>query len=86
MPYSDHETHGTSTTYEASFAPTYLRPYPRAMDGGVNLAEQRAREKQESREKDELALQSGKISREELARENGAFAFPRDRVRILVLK
>jgi hypothetical protein len=56
------------------------------MDGGVNLAEQRAREKQASREKDELALQSGKISREELARENGAFAFPRDRVRILVLK
>ena len=45
--------------------------------------EQRAHEKQASREEDARALESGEVSREDLARANGAFAFPRGRVRIL---
>ena len=44
---------------------------------------QREREKQASRDEDARALASGEKSREQLANENGAFAFPRDRVRIL---
>jgi hypothetical protein len=45
--------------------------------------EERAREKQASREEDARALASGEVSRQDLARANGAFAFPRGRVRIL---
>lgn len=41
---------------------------------------QRAAEKQASREEDERRLAAGEITREELAKENGAFAFPPDRV------
>lgn len=44
--------------------------------------EQRAREKQASRDEDERALASGQKSREQLKHENGAFAFPRDRLRL----
>jgi hypothetical protein len=42
--------------------------------------EERAREKQRSREEDARALASGNKSREELRRENGHFAFPNVRV------
>ncbi len=42
--------------------------------------EERAREKQRSREDDARALASGEKSREELRRENGHFAFPNVRV------
>ena len=44
---------------------------------------QRAREKQASRDEDDRALAMGLITREQLARKNGAFVFPRSRVRIL---
>jgi len=44
---------------------------------------QRAREKQASREADARALASGEKLPDELARENGAFAFPKERVRIV---
>lgn len=43
---------------------------------------ERASEKQLSREADVRALAFGEKDRDELARENGAFAFPRERVRI----
>lgn len=42
--------------------------------------EQRAREKQASRERDEADLASGRKTREQLRRENGVFAFPRVRI------
>ncbi len=42
--------------------------------------QQRAREKQESREEDARALALGEKSREELRRENAHFAFPNVRV------
>lgn len=42
----------------------------------------RAREKQASRDADEQALASGEKTREQLRIENGAFAFPRERIRI----
>jgi hypothetical protein len=42
----------------------------------------RAAEKQASRDADARALASGEKSRAQLKAENGAFAFPRDRVRI----
>jgi hypothetical protein len=42
--------------------------------------EERAREKQLSREADARALASGEKSRDELRRENGHFAFPNVRV------
>jgi hypothetical protein len=42
--------------------------------------EQRAREKQASRERDEADLASGRKTREQLRRENGAFAFLRVRI------
>jgi len=45
--------------------------------------EQRAREKQASREEDARALAAGEMSAQTLARVNGAFAFPRQRIRIL---
>lgn len=45
--------------------------------------EKRAREKQASREEDARALAAGEISPQALARVNGAFAFPRQRIRIL---
>jgi hypothetical protein len=48
--------------------------------------EQRDREKQASREEDALAIESGRMSREEMAAENGAFSFPRERVRILAYR
>lgn len=41
---------------------------------------QRAREKAASRDADQRALESGEKTREQLRVENGAFAFPRDRV------
>lgn len=43
---------------------------------------ERAREKAASRENDADALASGRKSREQLRAENGAFGFPRHRVRI----
>jgi hypothetical protein len=48
--------------------------------------EERAREKQASRDEDARALASGEKSREQLCRENGAFAFPRDRIRIVAFR
>ena len=42
--------------------------------------EDRAREKQRSREEDARALASGEKSREDLRRENGHFVFPNVRV------
>ena len=42
--------------------------------------EDRAAEKRRSREEDERALQAGEISREELRRKNGHFAFPNVRI------
>lgn len=45
--------------------------------------EQRAREKQASREEDARAVAAGEISPQALARRNGAFAFPHERMRIL---
>jgi hypothetical protein len=49
----------------------------------LNAAE-RAREKAASREADARAIASGEKSRAELRAENGAFGFPRDRVRIVI--
>lgn len=43
---------------------------------------ERAREKQASRDEDARALASGEKTVEQLRRENSAFAFPRDRVRL----
>ena len=43
---------------------------------------ERAREKAASREADERALASGAKSRQQLSRENGAFAFPPERIRL----
>ena len=43
---------------------------------------ERAREKEASRESDANALATGQKSREQLRSENGAFAFPRERVRL----
>jgi hypothetical protein len=43
---------------------------------------QRAAEKAASREADARALASGEKTREQLRAENGAFAFPRERVRV----
>lgn len=40
----------------------------------------RAQEKAASREEDARALASGEKSQEQLRAENGAFAFPRDRI------
>jgi hypothetical protein len=48
--------------------------------------EQRAREKQASRDEDARALASGEKSREQLRRENGAFAFPKERLRMVAFK
>lgn len=45
--------------------------------------EERAREKQASRDEDARALASGEKSREQLKKENSAFAFPRERLRIV---
>lgn len=42
--------------------------------------QERAREKQRSRDADAEALASGRISREQLRRDNGHFAFPNARV------
>jgi hypothetical protein len=47
---------------------------------------QRAREKQASRDEDDRALALGLKSREQIARKNGAFAFPRERLRIVEYK
>ena len=47
-------------------------------------AKQRALEKQLSRVADERALASGEKSQAQLRDENGAFAFPRERVRLHV--
>ena len=47
---------------------------------------ERASEKQLSREADVRALALGEKDRDELARENGAFAFPRERVRIVAYR
>jgi hypothetical protein len=44
--------------------------------------DERAREKQASRDADAHALVSGEKSREQLKQENSAFAFPKDRLRI----
>jgi hypothetical protein len=45
-------------------------------------AEQRALEKQRSREADAQALASGEKTRDQLCAENGAFAFPSERVHL----
>lgn len=57
---------------------------PPAMKPSVNSYSpaERAREKAASREEDVRALASGEKSREQLSAENGAFAFPRDRIRL----
>lgn len=47
---------------------------------------ERAREKQASRDEDARALASGEKTVEQLRRENSAFAFPRDRVRLTPTK
>jgi hypothetical protein len=44
--------------------------------------EKRQKEKQASRNEDERALTAGEKTREQLAVENGAFAFPKERLRI----
>lgn len=43
---------------------------------------ERAREKQASRDEDARAIASGEKTVEQVRRENGAFAFPRDRVKL----
>jgi hypothetical protein len=48
--------------------------------------EQRDREKQASREEDALAIESGRMSREQIAAVNGAFSFPRQRMRIVAYR
>ncbi|TMQ03166.1 MAG: hypothetical protein E6J90_45460 [Deltaproteobacteria bacterium] len=45
-------------------------------------AQQRALEKQQSREADARALASGEKTPAQLCEENGAFAFPRELIRI----
>lgn len=50
-----------------------------------DLAE-RAREKQASRDEDARTLAAGEKTREQLAEENGAFSFPRERMRIVEFK
>ena len=40
----------------------------------------RAEEKQKSRDQDEEDLRTGKITREELRKRNGAFAFPNAKI------
>lgn len=52
------------------------------VDHEQHSASQRAAEKAASREADARALASGEKTREQLRAENGAFAFPRERVRI----
>lgn len=47
---------------------------------------ERAHEKQASRDEDQRQLDAGEITRAELAKRNGAFAFPRDRVRLVFPK
>lgn len=42
----------------------------------------RSKQKAASREADARALETGKKTREQLRKENGAFAFPRARVRL----
>jgi len=51
-----------------------------AMDPDRFDAQERAREKQASRDADARALASGEKSRDDLRRENGHFAFPKVRV------
>lgn len=46
----------------------------------------RAAEKQASRDKDARRLAAGEVTREEMAKENGSFAFPRDRITIQLPK
>jgi hypothetical protein len=48
--------------------------------------QERAREKQRSREADARALASGEKSREQLQRENGHFSFPNARVSMQGIK
>lgn len=43
----------------------------------------RAEEKQKSRDQDEEDLRTGKITREELRKKNGAFAFPKGYAKIM---
>ncbi len=43
---------------------------------------ERAREKQASRDEDARAIAAGEKTADQVRRENGAFAFPRDRVRL----
>jgi len=49
-------------------------------------AQERAREKQASRDADARALASGEKSRDDLLRENGHFVFPKVRVSLLGAK
>ncbi len=67
-PYYEH----TLSREEKEFI---LSHYPTAFS-----ASERALEKQRSRGADVRALESGAKSRDDLRRENGAFAFPRVRV------
>src|ERR1044072_7596530 len=48
----------------------------------LGAAATRAAEKQASRDEDARALASGEKSRAQLKAENGAFSFPRDRIRL----
>jgi hypothetical protein len=52
------------------------------LDPEVLDPRQRAAEKAASREEDARALASGEKTREQLSAENGAFAFPPERVRL----
>jgi len=54
------------------------------MKPGIDILDvaERACEKAASREMDARALASGQKSREQLRVENGAFGFPRERVRV----
>lgn len=47
---------------------------------------ERAREKEVSRQKDAEALASGEKTVEQLRKENSAFAFPRDRIKLTTPK
>jgi hypothetical protein len=59
------------------------------MDRNRNIPfdpEKRAKEKQASREADAYAIASGRKSAEQVREENGAFSFPRERMRILAYR
>lgn len=82
MPSSEKPSKSTPIA-TASPAPV---PIEKTGDGTIECerldVEERRREKQASRDEDQRQLDAGEITREELAKRNGSFAFPRDRVRV----